>query len=353
MKVLMIGAGRDVKGGVSTVVNQYYEAHLDEKTDLKYIATMRDGGKLRKGLVAAKALAEFRSCINDYDIVHVHMASRASFYRKSQFIKMAKKHGKKIIIHMHGAQFDIFYDNECNERQKKWVRDIFSLADAVIALSEEWKEFLSKICDPQKIIVLYNSVKIPEFHRENYDDGKVLFLGRLGKRKGTYDLISAISEIAKRVPQVHFYFGGDGEIGKCKEMCVQQGIQNNVTFLGWVSGEEKEKWLQESSTYVLPSYNEGMPMSLLEAMSYGDVVISTRVGGISKVIENKSNGYLFNAGDVQELIEIMTEALTFESRKEVGEKAYMTIKNKFNIENNIASLLELYESVLRGGVFLK
>lgn len=86
MKVMMVGAGRNVRGGISTVVNQYYEAHLDEKVDLKYIATMQDGSKLKKAAVAIKALIEFKICLKDYDIVHVHMSTRASFYRKSYFM---------------------------------------------------------------------------------------------------------------------------------------------------------------------------------------------------------------------------------------------------------------------------
>ena len=102
MKVLMIGAGRDVKGGVSTVVNQYYEAGLDNLVDLTYIPTMEDGNKLRKLKVATKAYLEYLRVLNKVDIVHVHMSHRASFFRKRYFINAAYRKNKKIIIHMHG-----------------------------------------------------------------------------------------------------------------------------------------------------------------------------------------------------------------------------------------------------------
>lgn len=345
MKVLMIGAGRNVQGGISTVVNQYYEAGLDKRTDLKYIPTMEDGGKVKKLFVAMKAMLEFYLCIKKYEIVHVHMSSRASFYRKSQFIRIAYKKKKRIVIHMHGSEFDVFYDQECNDRQKKEVRAVLALADVVIALSEEWKEYLSTICDHNKIIVIYNAVKISDYVKQIYTDHNVLFLGRLGERKGVYDLIDAIPKIVESVPNVHFYIGGDGEIAKCRELCLRKGIENYVTFLGWITGEQKEKLLKTCSVFVLPSYHEGMPMSLLEAMSYGLVVVSTRVGGIPKVVENEKTGYLIEAGDTDGLSKKIIEAVQGKNKKVIGVTAHKEILENFNIEQSVEKLLSLYKKL--------
>ncbi len=345
MKVLMIGPGRNVQGGISTVVNQYYEARLDEKIDLKYIPTMEDGKKVKKLFVAMKAIVEFCLCIKKYEIVHVHMSSRASFYRKSHFIKVAYKKKKKIVIHMHGSEFDVFYDQECNDRQKKEIRAVFGLADAVIALSEEWKEYLSKICNHHKIIVIYNAVRIPDYVKEIYTDHNVLFLGRLGERKGVYDLIGVIPEIVKSMPDVHFYIGGDGEVEKCKEMSLKKGVEDHVTFLGWITGDQKERLLKACSVFVLPSYHEGMPMSLLEAMSYGLVVVSTKVGGIPKVVRNDETGYLIEAGDTGGLFKKIIEAVQGKNKKIIGMAAHKEILKNFNIEQSINSLLALYKSL--------
>ncbi len=346
MMVLMIGVERGVPGGMSTVVNEYYEAGLDKKIDLKYIPTMREGRKLKKLFIAMKAMIKFWFCVKKYEIVHVHMSSRASFYRKSQFIKVAHKRKKKIVIHMHGSEFDVFYDQECNDKQKKKVRDIFALADVVIALSEEWKEYLGRLCSMDKIIVLYNAVKIPDYVKKDYSDYNILFLGRLGKRKGIYDLLDVIPEIIKSVPDVHFYIGGDGEVAECKAICLQNGIQDYVTFLGWITGDKKENLLKKCSVFVLPSYHEGMPMALLEAMSYGEVVISTQVGGIPKVLTDNVNGYLIKAGDLQALRESLVAALSQNNRREIGENALKTIKDRFSIEKNIENLEALYRHLL-------
>ena len=95
MRVLMIGPARSVHGGISGVVNNFYEAGLAKKVDLTYIGTMVDGGKIIKLLKAAEAL--FRFCIKlpKNDIVHVNMASDVSYYRKSIFIRIAHIFGKK------------------------------------------------------------------------------------------------------------------------------------------------------------------------------------------------------------------------------------------------------------------
>lgn len=348
MKVLMIGAGRDVKGGVSTVVNQYYEAGLDNLVDLTYIPTMEDGSKIKKLLVAAKAYSSFCKVINDIDIVHIHMSHRASFYRKSRFIEKAASAGKKIIIHMHGSEFDVFYEKECNDKQKAYVKRIFSMVDIVIALSEEWKNKLSVICNPGKIIVLHNAVILPDFERTDYSDKNILFLGRLGKRKGAYDLLEAIPGVLDVVPDAHLFLGGDGDMEEIKRIIEEKSLSGSVFYIGWVTGEKKDKMLRKCSVFTLPSYHEGMPMAILEAMSYGQIVVSTNVGGIPKVIDNDINGFLVTPGDIENLSQKLIIALTNPNKNYIGSGARKTVFDKFNMKKNIRILTDIYSKLLDG-----
>lgn len=347
MKVLMIGAGRDVRGGVSSVVNSYYDAGLDKLCELTYLPTMEDGSKLKKLLVAAGARARFERLIRENDILHVHMSADNSFYRKAVFIRKAYKEGKKIIIHMHGSTFDLFYKERCNDAQKQQVREIFAMADKVIALSEDWKEFLAEyICDEQKIVVIYNAVKIPEAYPKDYTNRKMLFLGILGQRKGTYDLIEVLPEILSKYPDSHIYFGGDGEREQAEQLCMEKGIADHVTFLGWVRGTEKEKFLKECSIYVLPTYHEGMPMSILEAMSYAIAVVSTYVGGIPHIITDGENGLLCEAGDRAALKEKLLQLLEDENlRKRLGQNAYNMMTRKFDVRENVENILKIYREL--------
>lgn len=348
MKVLMIGAGRNVRGGVSSVVNGYYEAGLDRKCELTYLATMEDGSKLKKLGVAALARVRFEKLMREADILHVHMSSDNSFYRKAVFIRRAYRMHKKIIIHMHGSTFDLFYKERCNKRQKKEVRDIFRLAERVIALSDDWKVFLAKyICPAEKIKVIYNGVPVPETGKKEYGNRRILFLGILGQRKGTYDLLKVLPEVCRVYPDVHVYFGGDGEREQAERLSRELGISGHVTFLGWVRGRKKEKLLRGCSMYVLPTYHEGMPMSVLEAMSYGMAVISTWVGGIPHIITDGENGLLCEAGDEKRLQELILRLLASEAeRRKLGVNAKGLIRDVFDVKKTVDEVARLYGEVM-------
>ncbi len=348
MRVLMIGAGRDVRGGVSSVVNGYYEAGLDKLCELTYLPTMEDGSRLKKLLVALIARLRFEKLVRKTDILHVHMSSDNSFYRKAVFIRRAHRADKKIVIHMHGSTFDLFYKERCTEEQKRKVREIFAMADKVIALSDNWKRFLAEnICAPEKIEVLYNAVKLPDPYEKDYSQRKILFLGILGQRKGVYDLLEVLPEIIQRYPDTHIYLGGDGEREKAARLCAQKGIAEHVAFLGWVRGREKEKLLRECSIYVLPSYHEGMPMSVLEAMAYGLAVVSTRVGGIPHLLLNGESGLLCKAGDTAALRALLCDLLEDEEKRErLGKAARSRIAESFDLKRNIRVIADMYKELL-------
>ena len=345
LKVLMIGPAKSVKGGMTSVVDNYFKYGLDKEVDLKYIETVNDKNKVLKLLKIIKGYVEYISNIKKYDVIHIHMASRRSTFRKGKYIRIAKRYGKRIILHIHGAEFKIFYNNECNKNQKKYIIDTLNMTDKIIVLSEEWKDFFSKLVDKNKIEVIYNAILIPDNFEKNLDTKRILFLGRFGKRKGIYDLIKVLEKLCVKYSDLTLYAGGDGEIEKVRQIVNEKKLGNNIKILGWVNGEEKEKLLKESSFYILPSYNEGMPMSVIEGMAYKNVTVSTNVGGIPKVITNMQNGILINPGDTESLYRYLDELLQDkELRIKLSENARKTTEEKFNIKNNIKKLIEVYKN---------
>lgn len=348
-KILMVGPGRIVRGGISSVVDSYYELGLDKETELTYIASMQDGNKLKKLVIAFIAYVRFGICLKKNDIVHIHMAAQSSFSRKALFVRKAKKAGKRVIIHEHAADFDEFFFKQSNEEKRKSIKSVFAMADKVIVLSDEWAEFYgNNVCDQEKLKVLYNGVILPGYKRNSYDDENVLFLGRLGYRKGSYDLIKAIPDIVKIIPTAKFFLCGDGEVEKSKQLAHYLGIEKNVEFLGWIRNEDKVQYLKKCSTFILPSYHEGMPMSVLEAMSYGIATVSTNAGGIPQIIENNINGIRISAGDISAIANTLIELLANKQRKkELGNAARKRIEERFNAENNISILLEIYKELLK------
>ena len=96
---------------------------------------------------------------------------------------------------------------------------------------------------------------------------------------------------------------------KIKKLIDEKGISDNVEFPGWVRGDTKDKLLRKADVFFLPSYNEGMPMSVLDAMGYGLPVVSTNVGGIPKIVHDGENGYCCDPGDVNRFAKGITEIL--------------------------------------------
>ncbi len=346
LNILMIGPARDVKGGMTSVIDGYYDCGLEKKIELKYVETVNDKNILCKICKVIKGYTEFKKYISECDIVHVHMASRLSTFRKCFYVRKAKKYNKKVIIHIHGAEFKVFYENECSCKKRKYIKDTLYMADKIIVLSEKWKNYFSKLIDRSKIEVLYNGIKIPSDFEKNLDTQKALFLGRLGKRKGIYDLIDVSKDIIKKYPKFHLYIGGDGEVENIKAIIKKQKLNKNIHYIGWIKNKEKERYLKECSIYILPSYNEGMPMSLIEGMSYKNVSISTNVGGIPEVIENEENGLLIEPGNKEELYNAIDRILANEKlRIKLSKNARKATEEKFNIEKNIKKLLSLYEKL--------
>ena len=140
--------------------------------------------------------------------------------------------------------------------------------------------------------VLENPVILPDMFRTG-DSEKItiLYSGRIGQRKGAFDLIEAWRKIGlKNKERAELIIIGDGKIEEARKMVDEYGLEESCKVLGWVSEEEKNTILASSKIFILPSFNEGLPMSLLEAMSYALAPIITPVGGIPNIIEEGVNG---------------------------------------------------------------
>ena len=138
MKVVMLGADRSVKGGVSAVVNNLYEAGLDQRIDLTYIGTMVDGSTAAKLLKGVQALLQFVTVLPKADIVHLNMAADASCYRKLIFMQIALWFHKKVVIHQHGGDFQGFYYKRCSAKRQAYIKKMLNRADLFLVLTDVW-----------------------------------------------------------------------------------------------------------------------------------------------------------------------------------------------------------------------
>lgn len=346
INVLMVGPARTAKGGMTTVVDNYFNHGLSKQVNLKYIETINDHNKISKLIKEMIGFQEYKKCIGNYDVIHIHMASRRSTFRKIRYIKYAKKHQKKVIVHMHGGGFQKFYDEECSFRQKKYIKKNLNLADKIIVLSEEWEKYFANIVEEDKIEIIYNGVKLPQNYNKNLNNTNILFLGRINEKKGIYDLLKVVKKISKKYPNVCLYVGGTGEVENLSSNIKKLGLRNNVKILGWISSKEKDDILRKCCYFILPSYFEAMPMSILEAMSYKCITVSTSVGSIPKIIQNNINGIIVQPGDVDSIENNLLNLFSNEIlRKKISESARKTVEKQYDIEKLLIKLEKLYEKI--------
>lgn len=305
MKVLVIGpSDTGSRGGMATVIAGIRDSkNLNQEFDIEVHPSYVDGNIVVRAAYSVYKYLKFLMSYRKYDLFHIHTASFGSTFRKMYYLKKIKKAGKKAIIHIHGAKYLEFYEN-LNEKKKRQVADFLKMADMVLALSEDWKEKLEEVIGIDNCEVLNNGIDTEIFQSSLTDVEKTkdnfLLLGRLGERKGAYDLVRAVEIAVKENPSIKVYMAGDGEIEKIKSMIREKNLQRHIEVAGWVDSNGKLELLKKVSTLVLPSYNEGLPMAILEAMAAGKAIISTTVGAIPEVVTEK-NGIIIEPGDVNAL----------------------------------------------------
>lgn len=346
MRVLMLGPARSVNGGVSTVVNNYYNAGLDKNVNLQYIGTMEDGSKVHKLFTAMKALGEFMTKVSRCEVVHIHMASDVSIYRKIPFIWLAKIFSKKLVIQQHGGNIKQFYYSECGSGKQKFIQKTLRKADVFLVVAPYLREIFKDIVEEEKIEILTNAIEIPKEVEHDYSESKILFLGRLCKEKGIGELLEAIKDLKVEFPQLELYLGGvwiEEELKRKAEEC-----GDFVHYLGWIDAREKDEYLRQCNIFVLPTYFEGLPMSLLEGMAYGCACVATRVGGIPKVMADREQGLLISAKKVSDLKNALRELLRNQKfQKELGENARKRVIENYEISKRVHRLTEIYEEICR------
>ncbi len=350
--IVMLGMHRasSQRGGIASVVDVYEQGGLFARWPIHYLGTVIAGSMFAKTRVFASALLEFVTLLvmRRVALLHSNTSSRASFWRKSIFIVAAMVARRPVILHLHSGGFVDFYREECGPVRRWLIRLILNKVDRVVALSPQWKRALETIVPEAKITVVFNPVAIPTspHSRTARESHTVLFLGRMNQAKGFFDLLEAIAIVKRHYQTVQLRCAGHGDFAAIQDRVRKLGIEDSVKLLGWVSGTAKEQELASAAVYVLPSYFEGLPMGVLEAMAFGAPVVATSVGGIPDAIVDGVSGFLVKPGDVdalaQRLVRLIRDA---ELRESFAREAYSRAQQLFSTETVLAQIEDLYRSL--------
>lgn len=348
----MIVQQRDVRGGIAAVLSAYYGSRLETDYDVLYIESYCDGSKLQKLIKAVCAYCSFVYSLlhNRPDLVHIHSSFGPSFYRKLPFIALSSFAGIPIVNHIHGADFDSFYTRSPHWK-KVLIRKVYAQCAELIVLSDTWRALFSRIYPKDRITVIHNyGIPIPEAELQElalkrFSMKQVLFLGEICKRKGGDDLPEIIKHVLRIIPDVVFVIAGTGDIQRIQDALSPEAL-SHVVFPGWLRNASKDSALRQSAVFLLPSYQEGMPMAILDAMSYGLPIVSTTVGGIPELVNdiNTGNGVLLQPGDTNGLSKAICRYLTdYGVWQTASASSVHRLREQFSLDQHIVLLEQVYE----------
>jgi glycosyltransferase involved in cell wall biosynthesis len=318
-RVLVIGPGSAQPGGVTTFIRILMSSRLvEEKYELICLDTTRAAGDVPSaGRFSLRNLSYLLTQIYRLVLIaarqrpmvmHIAVTSGWSFWKGGAFLLIGKAFRIRSVAHLHGGSMRDYYW-KCSRPIQRLIGWVLKQADVVIALSGQWQRFLldevrSDLC----VVVIPNTVDTPFAAAAEQDDypsrqsGKeVLFVGQLAQAKGVFDILRAVPLVlASHEDAVFLFAGGAHETRILAEMerySAEASLDNAVQFLGEVTGQAKLDIFRRAALFVLPSFGEGLPYALLEAMAVGLPVITTPVGAIPEIIEDGHNGFLIQPGD--------------------------------------------------------
>ncbi len=348
VRVLQFGPSLEVRGGISSV-EQLICDYLPPYVSMRHVPTMEDGSAIAKASVFARAVQVLRRSLESLDptIVHIHVASRGSTLRKVILAEMVARAGRPLVLHAHGSEFDLFH-RKLPAAVRRNVNRTLQRANVFITLSAQWRDFYVEECEisPSQIVVLPNPVRVPAEvpDRAGRDTVQFLHLGRLGERKGSYDLVNAFAGLPEGLRnRARLVLAGDGDVEGVRKLAEPLGSQ--VEVHSWINTSERDRLLAQSDVFALPSRAEGVPMALLEAMANGLPSITSPVGGIPDVFRNGLDGMLVTPGDVEQIRAAMARLIADDTARETTGRTARERARAFDVHVYARRLADIYQRI--------
>jgi glycosyltransferase involved in cell wall biosynthesis len=331
-------AYKRLEPAVTCKVLDPYGSRLSWQTPLKFLIVCTRimlGGLLRR-----------------VQVIHIHMSHGGSVIRKLLLLRIAGLAGVPVIVHLHGSRFQTYCEGLKPERRQAIGRRL-SDAARVVVIGEFWKNYLVQALGvpAQSVTVIYNGVPMTErpAPRITREKVRIVTAGLIGQRKGTGDLLQALA--APNMANLHWHaaLAGNGEVERFQRLAADLGISDRVEFPGWVGPVEIATLLRDADIFVLPSYNEGLPVAILEAMMAALPVVTTPVGAIAELVLQDETGILLPPGNPPELTAALVALIRSpERRRMMGENGRDRVEKYFSIDIVAQQLLALYANVRRG-----
>ncbi len=316
MEILISTPKLSALGGVSTYWNSILPI-LYSYDDIK-IKTMEIGGHGKNIVGPVLDQWNFHKKANttiDLAFLNPSLGSK-SFFRDALFARQLIKKNIPFIVFFHGWNLD--FEKKVENNYIAFFLNTFGQAKKIFVLSKDFKNKILEWGYKGEVIIEttnIDAVLLKNFSiREKFDKTKtikkirILFLARLIREKGIFEIVEAFNILVQKYDNIELIIAGDGR--DYEELKSRVKGNEKITVVGYVEGDEKIKLFTESHIYCLPSYSEGLPTSVLEAMAFGLPVITTRVGGLKSFFHDGEMGYFVKTKESGQLVEKLELLLT-------------------------------------------
>lgn len=346
-RVLVVAPDLNGLGGIARVNRVLADSGVFEELNITYVESATDQEDVNQLLFFLKNLVKFiLLLISGAEIVYVHTSSGRSFYRKSCFLLPAVVLRKKVILHIHPTHFYDFISDLSGFR-KRFAIGLMGAVTSFVVLTEQMRDKISKMFPGKPVDVLRNPIE-PElyggsgnYHRKK---NRLLYLGWYVRDKGVYDLVDAVEILEEMGVDFELNFYGRRGREELLRYVKEKGLSAKVSVEGWLYHDDKLEALYRSGILILPSYSEGIPNVILEAMVTGTPILSTAEGGLSEVLKDNHNAVITSAGDPKKLaadIAMMIEDDRL--RNMIAENARHDVLEKYDIR----IIRESFKNIIR------
>ncbi|WP_024921280.1 MULTISPECIES: glycosyltransferase family 4 protein [unclassified Afipia] len=347
--------GPSGKGGIDRLYH-YFREFIAEQTepgiDLRFAQSRGDARGILWIATFPLILAKIGFTLSSFrpHVVHINFATGGSLPRKYAILKLARAFGARTIVHFHGQ----FIEDQVAARTVpgRLFSAIANQADCVVALGKVHADAFERIgVQPQRIVIVPNG--IPDFAADlplpKQDTGsmEILFSGLLTENKGMHVLIPALARLRQTTENWHCTVAGNGDVQHFVDMAHKAGLDQKMTFTGWIEASEMLDHMRNADVVVLPSRTEALPLSLIEGACAGAALVATDVGNVRDIVEDGVNGLLV-AREPEPIASALLEIAANRSRLgEMQSASRQIYQRHFTLSAFAQRLRELYRQIAK------
>jgi glycosyltransferase involved in cell wall biosynthesis len=282
------------------------------------------------------------------DVVHINLSSHGSTFRKLVIAACARMLGIPYVLHLHGSQYQTFW-KESGFLSRR-IRSLFEHAAAVIVLGRVWRDFVATRAPgaSDRVVIVPNATEAPPLpHRGGGEQVHILFLGRVGERKGVPQLIEALERLSN-IKGWRATIAGDGDVEAMRAKVAGLGLAERVSLPGWVGPDAVASLIASADILTLPSFAENLPVSVIEGMAAGLAVIATPVGAVEDIVVHEQSGLLVPPGDVEALTEALRRLIEDPAlRQRLGAAALAMHRERLDLAPFAETICDVWKQAAR------